>query len=224
MKSVLGPGSSSRGGDAGTMIGMAEVATGIAGLSLASGDHVCAFYHGEGGEDEILAPFIRSAMDAGDKCICIIDRHAETRLGGLLTGPFELNGCVASGQLELLPPETSYLRGGSFTTRQMLEFWDAHVSGALASGHYGFVRALGDATWAVEDPQFAEQLFMYEAELNRFLPRYPQVFICLYDIDRCRGDILVDILKTHPKLVLASMIVENPYYLDPGEFLASRRR
>ena len=136
----------------------------------------------------------------------------------------ELDACVAGGQLELLPPETSYLRGGSFTTKEMLEFWDARVGGALARGRYGFVRALGDATWAVQDPWFAEQLVVYEAELNRFFPRYPQVFMCPYDIDRCRGDILVDILKTHPKLLLGSMILENPYYLDPGEFLASRRR
>jgi hypothetical protein len=211
-------------GDVGAVIGTAEVAIGIPGLSLAPGDHICAFYRGAAEHDEILAPFIRSAVDAGDKCICIIERQAETRLRNALAETVDLDACVAGSQLELLSPETCYLRGGSFTTDEMLEFWDARVGGALTDGRYGFVRALGEATWAVQDPRFAEEFFMYEAELNRFLPRYPQVVVCLYAIDRCRGDVLVDILKTHPKVLLGPMILENPYYLDPGEFLASRRR
>ncbi|MCX9191729.1 hypothetical protein C3Y87_09935 [Carbonactinospora thermoautotrophica] len=206
------------------MIGSAEVAIGIPGLSLAPGDHICAFYQGTTVHNEILAPFIRSAVDAHDKCICIVGRKTEAMLRDALAGTVDLDACVASGQLELLPIEQSYLRGGSFTANEMLEFWDTRVGGALASGHYGFARALGEATWAVQDPRFAEEFVVYEAELNRFLPQYPQVVMCLYAIDRLRGDLLCGILKTHPKLLLGSMIVENPYYMDPTEFLASRRR
>jgi len=63
---------------------------------------------------------------------------------------------------------------------------------------------------------------IYESELNRFLPRYPQVIMCLYDLDRFGGQILVDILKTHPKVLMGSTVLENLYYLEPDEFLASR--
>ena len=39
----------------------------------------------------------------------------------------------------------------------------------------------------------------YESKLNRFLPRYPQVILCLYELDRFSGEVLVDVLKTHPR-------------------------
>jgi hypothetical protein len=32
----------------------------------------------------------------------------------------------------------------------------------------------------------------------------------------------MDVLKTHPKALLGSMIIDNPYYLEPDQFLAGR--
>jgi hypothetical protein len=48
--------------------------------------------------------------------------------------------------------------------------------------------------------------------------------MCLYDLDRFGGQILVDILKTHPKVLMGSTVLENLYYLEPDEFLATRGR
>ena len=55
--------------------------------------------------------------------------------------------------------------------------------------------------------------------MNRFLPLYPQVILCLYDLERFGGSIVVDLVKIHPKLLLSGMIVENPHSLTPDELL-----
>lgn len=94
------------------------------------------------------------------------------------------------GRLARTPAARAELpAGGSFTTNEMLEFWDARVGGALASVHYGSARRLGEATWALQDPRFVEEFVVYEAELNRFLPQHAQVVVCLYAIDRYRGEV-----------------------------------
>jgi len=67
-----------------------------------------------------------------------------------------------------------------------------------------------------------EDFVGYEARLNHFLPRYPQVVLCLYELDRFSGEVLVDVLKTHPKVLFGGMVLDNPYYLAPDEFLATR--
>ena len=77
-------------------------------------------------------------------------------------------------------------------------------------------------TWALRDASGVEELVGYESELNRFMPKYPQLMLCLYDLKRFGGGIVVDMLKTHPKLLLGGMLLENPYYLSPDEFLAVR--
>jgi hypothetical protein len=45
-------------------------------------------------------------------------------------------------------------------------------------------------------------LIGYEAELNRIMSNFPQVNPCLYDLTRCTGDLIMNVLKTHPKALL----------------------
>jgi hypothetical protein len=47
--------------------------------------------------------------------------------------------------------------------------------------------------------------------------------MCFYDLDRFPGDIVVDVLKTHPKVLMNNMVIENPYYVEPAEFLAQQQ-
>jgi hypothetical protein len=58
--------------------------------------------------------------------------------------------------------------------------------------------------------------------MNHFLPLYPQVILCLYDLERFGGGIVVDLLKTHSLMLVGGMVVENPYCLSPDELLAIR--
>jgi len=41
----------------------------------------------------------------------------------------------------------------------------------------------------------------YESELNRFVPRFPQVLLCLYDLNDFSGQLFVDIMRTHPTIL-----------------------
>jgi hypothetical protein len=77
-------------------------------------------------------------------------------------------------------------------------------------------------TWAVTELIGWDNLSRYESQLNRFVPRYPQVMMCLYDLDSLGGDLLVEILRTHPKVLLGGTVLENLYYLEPDDYLATR--
>lgn len=77
-------------------------------------------------------------------------------------------------------------------------------------------------TWAVTEIIGAANLIRYEAELNRFVSRHRLVLLCLYDLDKFRGDLFVDIMKTHPKVLMGSTVLENLYYVSHDELVASR--
>jgi hypothetical protein len=201
------------------------VALGLPGLELAPGDHVCAFYRGIAERDEILIPYLREGLRAGDKCICIVDASDPETLLAALGADVDLGPCLGGRhQLEVQRSAEAYLPGGGFSTTEMLAFWDRVVGSALvAGGPFGFARSVGEMTWALRQVPGVEELVGYESELNHFLPRYPQVILCLYDLDRFDGEILVDVLKTHPKVLVGGTMLENPYYVEPEEFLAARR-
>lgn len=198
-----------------------SVALGVPGVQLDPGDHLCAFYRGLEERDEVLIPYLREGLKSGDMCICVVDAsEPEAVLAALAADPDDVNGLVDE-RLDIQVSRETYLRGGAFSTDRMLEFWEDALSSAVADG-YSFARAVGEMTWSMRDMPGVDQLITYEAKLNQFLPRYPQVILCLYDLDRFPGSILMDVLKTHPKVMVGGMLVANPFYLEAEEFLAGR--
>jgi hypothetical protein len=196
---------------------------GIPGLRLTPGDHVCAFYRGLRDRDEILIPYLRAGLRAGDKCICIVDATDPEAVIGVLGDQSDVGPCLASHQLMVNCSTETYMRGGRFSTGEMLAFWHESVGAAVGTEGFSFARSVGEMTWALRDMPGVDELIEYESELNRFLPLYPQVILCLYDLDRFSGEVLVDVLATHPKLLVGGTILDNPYHLEPDEFLATRR-
>lgn len=198
-----------------------SVALGLNGLSIPPGTHICALFRGIPERDEIMLPFLREGLRAGDKCTCIIDEGLDEVRAVLGK---ELGPSARAHQLDVQPSKAAYLRRGTFSTQDMLDFWDESVGAALGEQGFPFARSTGETTWTLSELPDLHDFLTYESELNRFLPRYPQVLLCLYDLDRFGGEILVDILKTHPKVLMGSTILDNLYYLEPDEFLASRGR
>jgi hypothetical protein len=199
-----------------------SIGLGLNGLSIPAGTHICAFFRGIPERDEIMIPFLMEGLRTGDKCMCIIDDGVDgvrRALGGDDRAPAD----AGSHQVDILSSRETYLRRGRFSTQEMLDFWDDSVGAALHEEGFPFVRSAGETTWTLKELPGLYDFLTYEAELNRFLPRYPQVVMCLYDLDHFGGEILVDILKTHPKVLMGGTVLENLYYLEPDEFLASRR-
>jgi hypothetical protein len=194
---------------------------GIPGLSLDVGDHICAFFRGPDERDAILESFLGAGLRAGDKCVCVLDDGDPGGLRAALGAVMEPEE-PATGQLDIRLAQDTYLLGGRFSTAAMLEFWDDAVGAAIADG-FLLSRAVGEMTWALRQMPGVEELVGYEAELNFFLPRYPQVILCLYDLQSFDGEIIVDVLKTHPTVLVGGMVLDNPYYLEPAEFLAARQ-
>jgi MEDS: MEthanogen/methylotroph, DcmR Sensory domain len=199
----------------------ATVDLGISGLEVRTGDHICAFYR-DAERDGVLVPFLEAGLRTSDKCICVLDAARPESLPALLNQP-QLQERLERRQLELIDFDSAYLASGEFVADRMLEFWDHNVHSALQEGAYRFVRSAGEMTWALRDLPGVDQLVAYESELNRFLPRYPQVILCLYNIERFSGELLLDMLKTHPKVLLGATVFDNPYYIEPDEFLTLRQ-
>jgi hypothetical protein len=47
--------------------------------------------------------------------------------------------------------------------------------------------------------------------------------ICSYDLNRFTADIVVDVMRTHPMVIIGGMLRENPFFVPPEEFLNELR-
>ena len=198
-----------------------SITMGLPGVTIAPGDHICAFYRGRAQRDDVIVPFLREGILAGDKCICVMDDPDTERVLAPLSDGLDIEVPMRTGQLDLLCSDRAYLPSGYFAPDEMLEFWERGVGAAVRQAGYTFVRAAGEMTWALRDLPGVEHLVTYEARLNRFLPRYPQVVLCLYDLERFTdGLVLMELLRTHPKVLLSGQLLDNPWYTEPDDYLA----
>jgi len=199
----------------------AEARHEVLGMQLSVGDHICGFYRKPSERDDILIPFLVDGLQAGDKCTCVVDSCTPDDVLASMSAHIEVDPYVSLRQLEVLDSYATYLADGGFLPARMLQFWEAKARQSPFTGT-GLARNIGDMSWAHRSQDAVTELIGYESELNRIMANFPQVNLCLYDLTRCSGDLIMDVLKTHPKALLGGMVIDNPYYLEPDEFLASR--
>ena len=195
-----------------------SIALGVNGLEAQVGDHICGLYAGQSQRDQVVIPFLEAGLTAGDKCICVVDEADPAKIFKKL-GHDMATSASAANQLEVIRAADLYLRSGRFCADEIIGAWKAAISDAMYDGRFDLVRAV--ETWSRRDvvPDMHE-LLLLESEMNRYMPLYPQVVVCLYDIDRFGAGIIVDLLKTHPRMLVSGMLIENPYFLTPDELLA----
>ena len=54
-------------------------------------------------------------------------------------------------------------------------------------------------------------------------PRHEDAVICVYDLARFRADVVMDIMRTHPVVLIGGILQENPFFVPPDEFLRELR-
>ena len=199
------------------------VALGVGGLEAEVGDHICGLYAGQAQRDQVVIPFLEAGLIAGDKCICVVDEKDPGKIFKKLGRNGATSASPPAKQLDVIRAADLYLRSGRFSADEIIGAWKAAVADAMYDGRFDLVRAV--ETWSRRDvvPDMHE-LLLLESEMNRSLPLYPQVVVCLYDIERFGAGIIVDLLKTHPRMLIGEMLIENPYYLTPDELLAGGAR
>jgi hypothetical protein len=188
----------------------------INGLRAQTGDHICAFYRGREERDRLVVPFLQEGVRAGDVCLCITGgtdhRHLERSV---------LDGCddADPGVLQIEDAEDTYLAGGSFSSDRMLSYWSDWGNKTFEAQGRTFARAATDMSWAqnVITGPLIDDFMGYEVQATRYARAYPQVAICLYDLEKFRGNVIIPVLKVHPKVFFGGMLLENPYYVDPDD-------
>ena len=89
---------------------------------------------------------------------------------------------------------------------------------------YRRLRTAGDMRWAAGSLVNTDALLEYEARVNEMTPKHDCTFLCIYDLSKISGQAVMDILSTHPMVLMGDRVYENPYYVEPATFLEKLRR
>lgn len=144
----------------------------LAGASLQNSRHVCAFFHTPDEEYEVLLPFIKEGIDAGEKAFHIVDPALRSEhFRRLEQEGIDTTACGNKGQLEVWNWEQAYLRGGHFDQNAMLALIEEVLQSGASQG-FSLTRLLAHMEWALEDRPGVHDVVEYETRLNFILPKY----------------------------------------------------
>ena len=191
----------------------------FAGSELGTHCHICGFFRNPEEEYHLLLPFIKEGFERGEKAFHIVDpaeRQAHLRQLGM--AGIDTASAEEKGQLELQDWNQFYFPDGSFDETRTVDQWTAVLDGAVQKG-YPRTRVIAHLEWARDD---ADQLLQYEANFNR-IPRNRDPVICIYDLSKHSAAFIMDIMRTHPMIIIGGVLQMNPFYVTPDQFLQELR-
>lgn len=197
---------------------MNGLSLGIPGVGAVSpGTHFCALYSGPAERDRLLFPFLEEGLRCGDKCLCLIDDVEPALVRDLAVGQPGRDYSRRSAQLDVERTSDIYLRSGEFSIADMMSFLCESADAAIADD-FDLLRAAGEMSWVLPGPPGWEDLFLYESALNHAVEQMPAILMCLYDLQKFGAQMLVEVLRTHPTVLLDRTVIDNPHYLRPTEY------
>lgn len=185
--------------------------------------HACAFFNSRDEEYEVLLPFTKEGYQAGDRMFQVVAKeHRDERRARLATAGIDLDKAESAGNLDIRVWEEAYLRGNRFDQDAMLELAESVLREGRDKG-FAVTRLWANMEWALEDFPGVHDIVEYEARANKFLPHYPAFVVCTYDLSKFSAPVVMDIMRTHPQVIIGGILQENPFYVPPDEFLAELR-
>lgn len=192
-------------------------------VALGKHNHLCAFFHSRDEEYRVMLPFIKAGIEKTERAFHIVDpEQRQDHLHRLQFGGIDVEVARQRNQLEVRGWDEAYLRKGHFDQAAML----ALIEKALASGReqgFPLTRLLAHMEWALENRPGVDQLIEYESRLNYLLAKHDDPVVCVYDYSKFDAGVIMDVLRTHPAVLIGGVLEHNPFFIPPDQFLEEMR-
>jgi len=195
----------------------------LAGFQLGEVRHVCAFFANDEEEYRVLLPFIKEGLERGDKAIQVVNpQQRDEHLRRLDAAGIDSAAAQQAGQLEIKINTEAYLPDGKFDQDRMLETFEKLASGNETGG-FPLSRIVCRMDWVVGDRSRLENVIEFESRVNDVWSRHDDAVICTYHLAKFSGDAVIDIMRTHPLVIVGGTLQQNPFFLPPDQFLSEFR-
>jgi hypothetical protein len=178
--------------------------------------HACAFVAGPDEERAVVDPFLVEGMNRGEKAVYIVDParrgEHEARLREASSRP------AADDLLDVTTWNEQHLKEGRFDAARMTADLEEAMRTHAASRRPP-MRIVGQMGWIFSSPPGIEQLVAYEASVNEVLNRGRTPTVCVYDVRRMSGSLMMDLLRAHPLTVMNGVLHENPFFTPAPQML-----
>lgn len=173
-----------------------------------------------------MLPFLEEGLALGEKNVHTVDpKLRDDHRQRLALAGIEVEATFKTGQFQVRDWSDTHLAGGHFDQHKTLALFRQIMDKSKSDG-FPITRFVTNMEWAVEANLDSNALLEYEATANSvwLRPDGPiNPVICTYDLNRFTANIIVDVMRAHPMVIIGGVLRENPFFVPPEEFLEELR-
>jgi len=175
--------------------------------------HICAFFRDQAEEYKALLPFIKRGLEIRNKVLLMVDpRLRKEYLHKLERAGIDANSAAVRKELEVMAWGGG-LRNNHFDRRAML----SQIEDVLKSR-----RSQGFSTTRIiahMEGFLGEYFIDSMVTLHSVLEKYNDLFMSVYSTSELDVGVMLDILRTHPAVMISGIMQRNPFFVPPTELL-----
>jgi MEDS: MEthanogen/methylotroph, DcmR Sensory domain len=201
-----------------------EQAIRFAGSTLGTKRHICAFFSSPEEEYRVLLPFIKEGLERGEKAFHVVaPRLRDAHKRRLTAAGIDVEAAEKNGQLKLCDWDEAYFPDGRFDLDRMIAMWEKELAATLQK-EGSLTRLVAHMEWGMEDREGVSDLIEYEAKCNFLWDGCKNPVICTYDLTKYSAPFIIDVLRTHPMVIVGGILQQNPFYVQPQQFVQELRQ
>jgi len=190
-----------------------DIPLGLGSERAALGDHIAYFWESEH-EFDATAGFLAAGASLGEACVLIgHDAANERLLASLERRGLSVHALMQEHQLQVASVRSS-------ADGLLLEV-DERIKDAVHRG-MPTVRILGNLNWGRGAPGWPSdrEILRLEAQVTRAAERLPSIVVCVYDVTRLPGPMLLKGgLECHPLTFRRDCLRHNEHHVPAERFL-----
>lgn len=194
---------------------------GVGDIHCNWGIHIAGLYETEEERDKIIMGFLSTGSKEGDMQLYCPCERSEEDFKHVYSELFPEDKASLSDpdKFQLFSTKALYYPDEVFSPKAMDTGLSAFFKQSQEKGKRN-IRATAEMVWVLDTAvPGKEHLMAYESRLNYFIPGKPWVSICLYNLKKFDGSVIMDVLRTHPYILTKGTLMQNTLYQNPDDWL-----
>jgi len=184
-----------------------------------AGSHICQIYSDDEERQASLLGFLESGLNNGEKAACFSNKTDDASLAKHFQAHgLSLAQLIASKALTKAGTSEAYLQNGRFEPEHMLGLLRQFYVDSVSEG-FTAARVIGEMIPEVLSLHGGNRLMEYESRVSLLMREYPVTAVCQYNANVFDGATIMQVLRVHPLMVIRGVVVHNPYFIPPEEYL-----
>ncbi len=181
------------------------------------GLHLAALCDTDEGFLDAVVPFVRDGLLRRERVVCVVASGTASRImARLVDSGIDAAAAESAGQLEQQEPARNAPGSPGSDADVVQTALRLTQERAEAAGFDGLRLAI-DAAAAMHDAVAdTARLLRLESRLNDHIAGIRCQALCVYDRRRVGPEILLEVLRTHPRVFIGSTVCANPHFVAPA--------